>query len=353
MSTSVIANSAIASTAALPSLFSLNTVAVDRVHEHVRVVSGARPRSTGRSGRTSGTRGSSRRWWRRRASARATAASRCGSATTRPRRRRVAASSRSSGTACSPADMMMNDRPRFCQIVTPATATSAHFGSSSGDRAAVAAQPVVEQADLRVQQRERDQRRDRDRGRRPSTRRSCGTRVIPRSFWCASTASPRPSAMPIGTVSSTNSTVTFKLLVNSSRRQDVLVLRDAHVRTRQVRERRRAVQPEPEVLHERIEDERAEHDQRRQHERVAEQHVARLRLKRRRRRRTGTVALIGASTSDARSPVPASRPTGSSDLRVDHASTRSPLRVSNTWRCSGSVVRCRVSPTAGRGSSMS
>ena len=51
--------------------------------------------------------------------------------------------------------------------------------------------------------------------------------VMPRSCWCASTARPRPSAMPIGTVSSTNSSVTFKLFVNAVRGQHVVVLRDA------------------------------------------------------------------------------------------------------------------------------
>ena len=42
-----------------------------------------------------------------------------------------AASSSSSGTDCSPADMMMNDRPRNCQIVMTATAGSAHVVLSS------------------------------------------------------------------------------------------------------------------------------------------------------------------------------------------------------------------------------
>ncbi len=77
--------------------------------------------------------------------------------------------------------------------------------------------------------------------------------------------------MPTGTVSATNSTVTWKLLVNSCDVSTSRYLREPDPRPRQVRERRRAVEAEPEVLDERIEDERAEHEQRRQHERVAEQ----------------------------------------------------------------------------------
>src|SRR6516162_2237560 len=42
-----------------------------------------------------------------------------------------AASINSSGTDCSPADMMMNDRPRNCQIVMRATEGRAHVVDSS------------------------------------------------------------------------------------------------------------------------------------------------------------------------------------------------------------------------------
>ena len=98
--------------------------------------------------------------------------------------------------------------------------------------------------------------------------------AIPRRRWCASTASARPSTMPIGTVSRTNSMVTLKLFVNRCEVSTSRYWRQADPVRGQVRERRRAVEAEPDVLDERIEDERAEHEQRRQHERVAEQHVA-------------------------------------------------------------------------------
>ena len=101
---------------------------------------------------------------------------------------------------------------------------------------------------------------------------------------------------------------------------------------RQARERRRAVEAEPEVLDERIEDERAEHEQRRE---------------RRARSRAARRDACGAEPPAAGGDAAGRRSRGHA------ASTRLPVPASKTCRCSGSVVRCTVARrSSGAGASI-
>ena len=155
--------------------------------------------------------------------------------------------------------MRMKVRPRFCQTVTTATATSAQSrvlsrtaGSWSSARATAAGRPAGSAACRRSATPPRPTWR-------PSTRRTCGRRRCPRSRWCASTASPSPSAMPTGTVSTRTSSVTLKLSRKSRDVEHVAVLVEADVRARQPRERRRAVEAQRSCART-VEDEHAEDD---------------------------------------------------------------------------------------------
>src|SRR5688500_2945477 len=88
--------------------------------------------------------------------------------------------------------------------------------------------------------------------------------VIPRSFWWASTASSSPRTSPAGTVIATNRNVVFRLPRNSG------------VARRQPGEGRGAVEPEPDVLGERVEHERAEDQHRWRHQGIAQERLAAL-----------------------------------------------------------------------------
>ena len=93
---------------------------------------------------------------------------------------------------------------------------------------------------------------------------------MPRSCWCASTASPRPSAMPTGTVMNAKQERRLHAVDELLRREDVAVLVEADVLARQPRERRVAEEAEVHVVHQRPEHEDAEDHERRDQQQVGE-----------------------------------------------------------------------------------
>ena len=146
---------------------------------------------------------------------------------------------------------------------------------------------------------------------------------MPRSFWCASTASARPGRDAGGNRHHREQHRGLQAVEEITRREDVFVLVEAHVGARQPGEGWAAVQAEIHAVDQRIEDEDAEDQQRREQQ-------------------AGTRARA-PSTSCAVSDD------AIVDATVRHVTGRSGCRTSgsNTCSASGSAIRCTTLSGAG------